>query len=505
MKLKPLIPVEQLPCSSPLLEGILTDIAVAAASTEEAANAFNDAGSKVSTDAKAAEIALESAASKLQLSVEKLTAASTNIGFIAPLVPEEVQETVQAIIKQVTDAKDAASTAKNAVGVTKDKVGALIEAQNAANAAAAALTLAIETATKVDNMLKAVEGAITTLGTNMAQILGTIKVINPTAKVYVMGYYNAMPYLPSGAQEKVTIPILLGINEAIEIPAQFSGATYVPTFQLFEGNKEKYLPNPLDIHPNEAGYRALADGFMKEIRGAFPGISEPEEPSEQKIKLEEKVKVSNGQLILIDGTSVALQLPDDLPEGTMLTVTATNKELLSGLEELVSIGDALNFEFHFPEGDEDFKGEFKLVMGYDAEPDDEVDIYYYNEAEGVWESQSGDLNEDSKQISLTVSHFSNYGVFAKEETEATIPPKEDDVDPPVTEEPKTDPKDDDKTTIPEKEAGGKGTPKTVKPITKGDKLPNTATNNYNSMLAGLLFLASGLITSVIARKRRLAR
>ena len=35
--------------------------------------------------------------------------------------------------------------------------------------------------------------------------------------------------------------------------------------------------------------------------------------------------------------------------------------------------------------------------------------------------------------------------------------------PPATEEPKTDPKDDEKT-IPEKDAGGKETPKTTKPI-----------------------------------------
>ena len=84
-----------------------------------------------------------------------------------------------------------------------------------------------------------------------------------------MGYYNAMPYLPPGAQEKVTIPILLGINEA-STPAQISGATYVPTFQLFEGNKEKYLPNPLDIYRARPGYRALADGFMKEITSGIP-------------------------------------------------------------------------------------------------------------------------------------------------------------------------------------------------------------------------------------------
>ena len=36
----------QIPAAVLLLEGILTDIAVAAANTEEAANAFNDAESK---------------------------------------------------------------------------------------------------------------------------------------------------------------------------------------------------------------------------------------------------------------------------------------------------------------------------------------------------------------------------------------------------------------------------------------------------------------------------
>ena len=66
-------------------------------------------------------------------------------------------------------------------------------------------------------------------------------------------------------------------------------------------------------------------------------------------------------------------------------------------------------------------------------------------------------------------------------------------------------------TIPEKEAGGKGTPKATKPIkpvkstAKGNKLPNTATHYYNSMLAGILFLASGLVTSVIVRRRRMAK
>ena len=163
--IKPYIPENQFP------ESVLSDIAEAAANAEDAVIAYKDAVSKVGTDTKAAEIALEAAAGKLQLAAEKLNSASTTIGVVAPSVPDGFQETVQAIITQVTNANEAATTAKKAVEVTKHRVSALIEAQNVASSGAA-LTIAIETATKVDNMLKEVGRAITTLGTNMVQILG---------------------------------------------------------------------------------------------------------------------------------------------------------------------------------------------------------------------------------------------------------------------------------------------------------------------------------------------
>ena len=57
-----------------------------------------------------------------------------------------------------------------------------------------------------------------------------------------------------------------------------------------------------------------------------------------------------------------------------LLVTGNEWRASVWVRRTLSAGDALNFEFDFPEGDEDFKGEFKLVMGYDADSEDEVDI-----------------------------------------------------------------------------------------------------------------------------------
>ena len=51
--------------------------------------------------------------------------------------------------------------------------------------------------------------------------------------------------------------------------------------------------------------------------------------------------------------------------------------------------------------------------------------YYYNETEGVWKVKVA-IEREFRQISLTVSHFSIMAYLQKAETEATIPPEEDD-------------------------------------------------------------------------------
>ncbi|MUK87400.1 LPXTG cell wall anchor domain-containing protein [Ornithinibacillus sp. L9] len=96
---------------------------------------------------------------------------------------------------------------------------------------------------------------------NISTTIATIKQVNPDVLVYVMGYYNALPYMDEGAQAYI-LTLIDGLNSGIAGGAQAMGATFVPTFDAFDGKYEDYLPNEENIHPNEAGYRALSQLFL---------------------------------------------------------------------------------------------------------------------------------------------------------------------------------------------------------------------------------------------------
>jgi lysophospholipase L1-like esterase len=92
-------------------------------------------------------------------------------------------------------------------------------------------------------------------------IIKTIAVINPNAKVYVMGYYNALPAMPE------FLPLLDRLNSGINYAATVNGATYVATQESMDKHLDKYLPG--DIHPTVQGYRAIAQDFWKYIQKDF--------------------------------------------------------------------------------------------------------------------------------------------------------------------------------------------------------------------------------------------
>ena len=221
------------------------------------------------------------------------------------------------------------------------------------------------------------------------------------------------------------------------------------------------------------------------------------------IDLNKKVNVSKGQKILINDTDVSLLLPTDLPEGTTLTVTRTSDDVIAKAKELKDVGDVLNFTFEFPEGFEDYKVKYSLVMGYEADVSFDVDIYYYDEEKDAWVGEKGEVNKESKEISLEASNLFNYGVFAQ------VVEKED---PPVTEEPdddddKTPPvvKDPGKDTGKDPTKGGDSTKKpTPKPIPKGSTLPKTSTNNFSLLLFGTILLVTGVATLGIRPKKVLS-
>ena len=422
---------------------------------------------------------------ELQNASDALNSSITIITEAEPyffLLPEELKQGIQLFKAQITDVATAADTAKASVENADTAVGAATKARAAADAA----KLLYANVLSLVNTFGKIPGKTQAVGVNIGKILTAIKSINQTAEIYVMGYYNALPYVDT----TVTAPLLQGLNTAIQVPTGMAGATFIPTAHLFEENN--YLvPNPYNIHPNEAGYAAISGVFMGEIGKSFPKVEKEEEPGELNIDLNKKVDVSAGQKILINNTDVSLLLPTDLPEGTTLTVIPTSEDALAKAGGLKDVGEVLNFKFEFPEGFDDYEGKFKLVMGYDADESFDVDIYYFDEVKGVWKSQDGKVDKASKEISLEVTHFSNYGVFAQMDVEKEEPPivkkPEDDKTPPVVKDPtKSD------------------TTKKPKPANDGKKLPNTATNNFSLMLFGAILLVTGLATLAIKPKKVLS-
>lgn len=100
---------------------------------------------------------------------------------------------------------------------------------------------------------------------NIEEIVKTINTMNANADIYVMGYYNAFPYLPADIQENIIIPTLSLLNDHIKQASEATGATYVRTDKAIAKDFETYLPHQEDIHPGKEGYLLLANCFWKEM------------------------------------------------------------------------------------------------------------------------------------------------------------------------------------------------------------------------------------------------
>ncbi|HZG14389.1 MAG TPA: GDSL-type esterase/lipase family protein [Candidatus Bathyarchaeia archaeon] len=103
---------------------------------------------------------------------------------------------------------------------------------------------------------------------NTREILKEIKIQNFRAKVYVMGYYNAFPYIPE-EQQKQLLPVLDQLNKVIEKEAKRADAAFIPTAKAIGKDFPTYLPNPQNIHLSEEGYEVVADAFWKEMKKQF--------------------------------------------------------------------------------------------------------------------------------------------------------------------------------------------------------------------------------------------
>lgn len=155
---------------------------------------------------------------------------------------------------------------------------------------------------------------------NMEFILDIIEYLNPDASVYVMGYYNAFPYLEDNMQPLVT-ELISNLNTALESGTENQKATFVPTFKVFEVQYKEYLPNETNIHPNEAGYEAMAQAFLAYI---LPDLAKgPSEPNDSENLINDvyTLSVSKEQLQLNSGQTEQLKVEVINPNGESLGIT----------------------------------------------------------------------------------------------------------------------------------------------------------------------------------------
>ncbi|WP_130859060.1 immunoglobulin-like domain-containing protein [Gracilibacillus phocaeensis] len=223
-----------------------------------------------------------------------------------------------------------------------------------------------------------------------------------------------------------------------------------------------------------------------------------------------------GDMIAIKGTNTSIQLPQDLPEGTTLQVKKVKDLEMAGLE---LAGEVYDFIFTYPEGEEDYQGNFILTMGVN-DGVEQAAIYHFNEESNEWEKLGGERND--QQISQEVSHFSIYGVLAEvqeEDSDEEETSNEEENQPPIDDEGGELPVDSDensadqpKETNPEEisntdnEKSGDVRESDQNETQTGasqEQLPNTATNMFNWLAAGggLLLVSVVLLAMKKFRKR----
>jgi glucan-binding YG repeat protein/lysophospholipase L1-like esterase len=98
----------------------------------------------------------------------------------------------------------------------------------------------------------------------ISTILAKIDQLNPEVKVFVMGYYNPMPYGTDPLQKELIPQAILALNDQIQHQANQHGDTFISTTQIInEKNHTNYLPNQNRFNPNLFGYQAIAEEFWK--------------------------------------------------------------------------------------------------------------------------------------------------------------------------------------------------------------------------------------------------
>ncbi|SDC30315.1 endo-1,4-beta-xylanase [Pelagirhabdus alkalitolerans] len=221
-----------------------------------------------------------------------------------------------------------------------------------------------------------------------------------------------------------------GPYDGVETATTVDGTNYVVEMKI-----PLYAIEPVDGHVlgfdfqvndmyDEGGSRGVmawndttGQGFSDpSLFGELILVSDREETiSETEVILGESVTLVDATKLIINELKGSITVPADIPFGTEVLIekySPDNETNVSG-EVLTPAGEMITVTFNFPEGEEDYEGEFELELGIS---DDAINpAIYYLGADG-WEHRGGMVEEDV--ISLKVSGFSTYGVFEAEVEDA---------------------------------------------------------------------------------------
>lgn len=149
--------------------------------------------------------------------------------------------------------------------------------------------------------------------------------------------------------------------------------------------------------------------------------SNNEDKSSKLIEVEvgEETEVYAGYTVQLKGTNVSIQLPTDLPEGTLLKILKQDVKDFD-TKGLILAGDLYDFIFT-----PSHKGKYKLSLGYfsDIYKGEQVDIFHYDTTDNQWQRIDGDASKGI--VSAEVEHFSTYGVFVKDNKHSKVDTDED--------------------------------------------------------------------------------
>lgn len=100
----------------------------------------------------------------------------------------------------------------------------------------------------------------------MQELMALIREKAPKANIYVIGYY--FPYVSvHEEQQQGAKKALQLLNDILKQESERAGHTFVDVYESFDEKQASYLPNVRDVHPNQLGYRIMANEMLKYYSG----------------------------------------------------------------------------------------------------------------------------------------------------------------------------------------------------------------------------------------------